>query len=143
LRSPTFKTFGPVTIMRALAIIVVFFNVSVSAQVFNGNELHDGCRAGSALVNGYVAGVLDKAFEDNLALEAYSRERPLSLDERVGQAIDRASVRIKNFCPPKGVTIAQAKDVTCKYLADNPSKRHLPAAQLVHDASISAWPCKH
>ena len=45
------------------------------------------------------------------------------------------------FCPPESVTTGQARDIAQRFLVLNPGKRHKPAAELVMDALMEAWPC--
>lgn len=46
------------------------------------------------------------------------------------------------FCPPEGVTLAQAVDMVRKWLSDNPEHRHMSAAVLVAVILQRAWPCR-
>ena len=45
-------------------------------------------------------------------------------------------------CIPATSTLAQARDVVCNYLRDNPAKRHYNTASSVWSAQSQAWPCK-
>jgi hypothetical protein len=45
------------------------------------------------------------------------------------------------YCPPKGLTLGQMRDIVMKYLRDNPSTRHQRAEVLVNNAIIAAYPC--
>jgi len=46
------------------------------------------------------------------------------------------------YCLAQGVTMDQVRQVTLKYLRDNPSKTHEPFVSLVLDALREAFPCK-
>jgi hypothetical protein len=45
-------------------------------------------------------------------------------------------------CAPETVTAGQVRDMVKKYLDNNPSVRHLPAALIVGHVLKSAWPCQ-
>jgi hypothetical protein len=77
--------------------------------------LHEWCQQQPARAMYYVAGVLD-------ALMLNASNAPV--------------------CIPAESTLAQARDVVCKYLRDNPAKRHYNTASSVWSAQSQAWPCK-
>jgi hypothetical protein len=45
------------------------------------------------------------------------------------------------FCPPKGVTAGQVRDMTRDYLTNNAPSRHRTAESLINEALKQAWPC--
>jgi hypothetical protein len=51
------------------------------------------------------------------------------------------SANLKLLCPPDGVSNGQLVKVFVKYLDQHPEKLHLPAVQLVYDATNDAFPC--
>ena len=53
-----------------------------------------------------------------------------------------ASNKASPFCRPDGVTFQQLKDVVVSYVEVYPAKRTEPAAWLVTQAEIAAWPCQ-
>jgi Rap1a immunity proteins len=48
----------------------------------------------------------------------------------------------RTFCPPKGTTLSQIKDVVVIFLRDHPETRHQRAPDLVAAAIKAAFPCK-
>lgn len=46
------------------------------------------------------------------------------------------------FCLPPNVTTIQVGDVLCKFVRDNPAKRHHVGGALVIEAMRSAFPCE-
>jgi hypothetical protein len=91
------------------------------AQIYgyvSADTLHEWCQRQPATAMFYVAGVLD-----TLTLAA----------NNPGNA---------PVCIPATSTLAQARDVVCKHLSDNPAKRHHNTASLVWTAQSLAWPCK-
>lgn len=98
---------------------------TANASFLTGNELHDYCESLPGTALGYIMGVAD--FNGiNLAVVDLN-----------GQ-----SVQAKKFvCIPANATGDQTKDVVCKYLADHPKDRNLPAPILVYSALLDAWRC--
>lgn len=45
------------------------------------------------------------------------------------------------FCPPDTATLAQFRDVTLKFLRDNPAERHMDGDYLIVKAMIGSYPC--
>ena len=91
---------------------------SVQEQIqryVSADTLHDWCQQQPARALYYVAGVLD-------ALMLNKSNAPV--------------------CIPAEATLAQARDVVCKYLRDNPAKRHYNTASSLWLAQSEAWPCK-
>lgn len=113
---------------RALVLLVVLAAmrpVPASAQFYTGNKVYTECTADEnaatynvarALCLGFVVGVYDVV----VPLIRSSGESAL--------------------CVPDGVTLGQVTDVVIKYLRDNPAKRNNPAASLVTEALLEAWP---
>jgi hypothetical protein len=81
----------------------------------SADALHEWCQQQNVRAAYYVAGVLD-------ALMLNASNKPV--------------------CIPAESTVAQARDVVCKHLRDNPGKRHYNTASLVWTAQSQAWPCK-
>ncbi|MGL3109403.1 Rap1a/Tai family immunity protein [Bradyrhizobium sp. BR 1432] len=89
------------------------------AQIYvSADTLHEWCQQQPARAMYYVAGVLDA-----LTLAA----------NNAGNA---------PVCIPVTSTLAQARDVVCKHLRDNPEKRQYNTASLVWTAQSQAWPCR-
>ena len=111
--------------MKWMFLSVLVFVGTVHGQGMNGNDFHDYCRAAlakdtqSSARAGLCLGFLD----------AY-RQLALMLPE----------ARLACF-PAPGVGQEQYIKILVKYLDDHPAKLHLPAAQLVYDATQEAFPC--
>ena len=80
----------------------------------NADTLHEWCQQKNVKALYYVAGALD-------ALMLNTSNAPI--------------------CIPAESTLAQARDVVCKHLRDNPAKRHYNTASSVWSAQSAAWPC--
>jgi hypothetical protein len=114
------------TIIAAMALAVLTTEASAQldssfatppAQIagyVSADTLHEWCQRQPASAMFYVAGVLDA-----LTLNASN-----------------------TVCIPVGATLAQARDVVCNYLRDNPAKRHYNTASSILVAQSQAWPCK-
>jgi hypothetical protein len=114
------------TIIAALALAVLVTEATAQtdnsgtttahAQMYmSADTLHEWCQQQNVRAAYYVAGVLD-------ALTLNTSNAPM--------------------CIPAESTLAQARDVVCKHLRDNPAKRHYNTASLVWTAQSQAWPCK-
>jgi hypothetical protein len=91
--------------------------MSASADSFkSGNDLYEDCRRSSEICLGYVQGVFD-----------------VMSASTVYDGI--------NACA-SNVTVGQVRDVVVQYLAANPARRHVMAAQLVALALADAFPCR-
>lgn len=94
-------------------------------QGINGNDLHDYCRAAlekesqSGARAGLCVGFLD----------AY---------RQVGMMLPEAGLAC---FPAPGVGQEQYIKILVKYFDQHPERLHLPAAQLVYDATQEAFPC--
>jgi Rap1a immunity proteins len=105
------------------ALALAFLTTETLAQTSTGgiqryvsaDTLHEWCERKDIRATYYVAGVLD-------ALMLNANNAPV--------------------CHPAESTLAQARDVVCKYLRDNPAKRHYNTASSVWSAQSEAWPCK-
>jgi hypothetical protein len=51
------------------------------------------------------------------------------------------AIVVGHYCVPEGVTARQVGDVFCKFLRENPERRHYVAALLFSAAMAAAWPC--
>jgi len=45
------------------------------------------------------------------------------------------------FCIPEGADVPQIRDITIKYLRENPADRASPPSFLMYLALMKAWPC--
>jgi hypothetical protein len=61
------------------------------------------------------------------------------MTEKSQMAYDKAFTSIKGFCIPENVTLRQANDVVCKFLADTPARRHEGGSLLVSESLSAAW----
>jgi Rap1a immunity proteins len=119
--------------MKRITIIFVAFMILTTGEraiggFASGNDLYAMCTSrGEPFTNciGYVKGILDAAEDEGRYLDPSS-----------------ASSTIAGFrwCLPD-ITLAQAVDVTIKFLRDNPERRHAAAAGLVAHAMEKAWSC--
>jgi hypothetical protein len=110
------------TIIAALTLAVLTTEATAQTDssgtisgYVNADKLHEWCQRQDARAMYYVAGILD-------ALTLNASNAPV--------------------CIPAESTLAQARDVVCKHLRDNPAKRHYNTATLVWTAQSQAWPCK-
>lgn len=106
--------------MRALILVVLLLPSVAQAKsgiFYSGESFYKSCNEQPSFATAYVAGVFD--------------------------AMEVAGLYgAKTFsCAPPSVTTRQARDVACRYHADNPQKRHLGAALLVLESLQRAWPC--
>lgn len=104
---------------------LAFPSVPAQAAFYSGNELFDICtteRASSAY------------FEKTYECVAYIAGAVDSINDA------RAANKLKK-CIPGKVTISQLKDVSVKFLRENPADRDKPASVLVLAATRKAWPC--
>jgi hypothetical protein len=127
-----------------------------------GNKIFDACSQNPAFVAGYVSGANDKTIVDvrvlsgRLFLNLNEKMRNMAADdgtfkseqnrseaaEFLNEQIRAAENAMSPYCTPDGVIVAQAADLFCKYLKDNPAERQKDAAELLVAALNSAWPCK-
>ncbi|MBY5440663.1 Rap1a/Tai family immunity protein [Rhizobium leguminosarum] len=126
--------------MRAiLAAAMLLAASSAQADFFNGNDIHKYCKTDINLVTAYVAGWMDShMFDDNLVAMA----ELTAPDEATKKHVRTYAKEIRsNICFPDDVTFTQTIDVICKYLDDNPAKRHFSMTGQFLAAYSAAWPC--
>lgn len=134
--------------MRMIFVgVFLLANAAIAKAETTGNELHRFCEPRSALLDGYVSGVVDKATVDIAALYDLYRvtlniSDAVARTERDAHEFNKAAVVISQFCVPKGATRGQVTDVFCKYLKDNPAERQKNATKLMVTALNRVWPCK-
>jgi hypothetical protein len=112
-------------------LLVLFFLCSaVPAQhtessYTTGNDLQEQCRVNdiSSIREAFDGGFCSGFIEGYAQLAMMARSTP------------------KMLCLPQQVTRGQVKRVIVKYFDEHPEKLHLPAAQLVYDATNKAFPC--
>src|SRR5579871_1061051 len=128
--------------MRRLLLIAVASvqTGAALADTTTGNELLYLCQANPSFVTGYVTGVAEAADRDVVVVIAqYSAGPPGGMMKTQADAeawvarLKAVTKDIRRFCSPEGATRAQTKDVVCKYLQDNPARRHLTGAYLVKE----------
>lgn len=119
--------------MKRLILVLGLLGSPVSADFFDGQELHRLCTSEDVRENqvctGYAIGVVDSA--EDLAIRASISP------ERFG---DNAADLIMPYCVPVGAGGRQLKDIVAKYLTDNPQERHFKAVSLVSLAMMEAFP---
>jgi len=91
----------------------------------DGNDLRDQCGAAIAKDAGFGAGACLGFIEGFRQLAVMTQ--PVT--------------NLKLLCLPDGVPNGQLAKVIVKYLDQHPEKLHLPAAQLMYDATDDAFPC--
>tara|TARA_R110000868_G_scaffold196613_2_gene442579 strand:- start:1521 stop:1850 length:330 start_codon:yes stop_codon:yes gene_type:complete len=101
--------------------LVIGVMSSASAGYRNGNNIFKLCTTEKS----------DSLYYINLA----------ECDGYITGVVDLAASE-KKLCSPKQVTIGQLRDITVKWLSDNPQHRHFTANSLVIAALIEAYPCK-
>jgi len=105
--------------------LALVFLCGVARAYTNGNDLRDQCGAALEKQTGARAGLCVGY------INAY-RELAAMLPESAG---------IKLCLPAPGVGNEQFIKIVLKYLDQHPEKLHLPAAQLIYDATDEAFPC--
>jgi|SRR5215212_880122 len=108
----------------AAVVIVLLMIESARAAFIDGNTLHQWCTKHDELVAAYVMGVADTLTQ----MMSYG-----ILKRNNGSAI----------CFGRGVRVKseQLKDITCKYLRDNPEERHWEAGIITNAALQKAFTC--
>lgn len=95
------------------------------AQYMDGNMLMEQCTAKKAGCVAYIIGVVDAQ---------------QSQDETVDSIT--APAKKQFICRPSNVTGGQLMDVVTKHLTERPAERHWPAAVLIRNAMVAAFPCR-
>ena len=80
-------------------------------------------------------------------LHEWCQQQPARAMYYVAGALDALTMVANNasnapVCIPASSTSAQARYVVCKYLRENPAKRHYNTASSVWVAQSQAWPCE-
>ena len=130
--------------MKAIGAVVALALGAAGAQAggfVDGNELHAECKAATSAVGqsycmGYVAGVVD-----SLALQVGEFVSAALLTEIGNSGYILLVPGGIPVCLPTTVKVAQLTDAVRKYLANNPDKRHHPAAPIAMFALPGAFPC--
>ncbi len=112
----------PLVGIAAATLVLVALTTDVRAQAgddriqryVSANTLHEWCQAAPDKALYYVAGVVD-------ALTLNADHMPV--------------------CIPVESTLTQIRDVVCKYLRENPAKRHYNTASSLWLAQSQAFPC--
>ena|SRR5438128_4521936 len=113
------------------------------ATMFTANDLKQKCVGTETHEQFYCLGYL-AGFDGGTAyaalLEAISS---VGLDRAAGSAVASQSYQRVTGCSSHGVTIGQVKLIFLKYVEDHPEQLHLPAAFIVSESLIAAFPCRH
>jgi hypothetical protein len=93
------------------------------AYFISGNDLWEFCdpakgEAGKAGCSGFILGVVD------------------------GQGAFTSEDAAKYFCIPEGVQGSQLRAIVTTHLQTKPATRHQPAAFLITEALMAAYPCR-
>jgi hypothetical protein len=114
--------------MKCILVLVFLGSVAwvqpASAQT-SGNDLRDQCEAATRRETGIKAG---------LCIGFINGYQQLAV-------MLPASANIKLACWPDGATPIQIAKIVVRYLDQHPEKLHLPAAQLIYDATSDVFPC--
>ncbi|MCK1742005.1 hypothetical protein IVA80_14255 [Bradyrhizobium sp. 139] len=114
-----------------IAFLGACFSTGAYADFFDGNDLHKSCLSNNQqAVSFYVAGVFDKSNADVAVTRFYV---PASEVER-NPSLGSLANAIRSFCVDPNVSLGQVRDVTCKWLVENPARRHYTAALIVQTA---------
>ena len=108
-----------------VAATLAFAPMAVQAQVVgpdNGNELLKNCTESDYFSQGLCYGYI-RGINHTLDVWAYTN-------------------KAQPFCRPDGVSFQQLRDVVVSYIQAYPAKRNEPAAWLVTQAEVAAWPCQ-
>ena len=119
------------TIIAALTLAVL--TAEATAQTDS-----DGTTTAHAQIHGYVSADI---------LHEWCQQQPARAMYYVAGVLDALMLAANDagnapVCIPATSTLAQARDVVCKHLRDNPAKRHYNPASSVWTAQSQAWPCK-
>lgn len=134
--------------MKAVVALVAMTLLATPSQAgtYNGNELFELCTGNREFMYGYVAGFLDKTVADTLTVATTQMPAGTLTTQNAANAysamLKDTTNKIAGFCFPEGGTLAQAKDLFCKYLSENPERRHLKGAYLLAVSLRTAWPCE-
>jgi Rap1a immunity proteins len=122
---------GDTTLRNSVALLslvtlgVGLISTSVDAEYMDGNMLFERCTAKKPDCIAYIIGVVDAQ---------------QSQDETVASI--NAPPNKRFVCRPSNVTGGQLMDVVTKHLTERPAERHWPAAVLVRNAMVAAFPCR-
>jgi hypothetical protein len=120
---------------RWFAILILALSASsASATFYNGNELYELCQRDRVAL--YIAGYLDKSWQDRIATTYFMPES--SSKNAAVKAVNKA---IRGYCIPERATLGQLGDVVCKYVKENPKDRTKEAVGLINLAFLDAFPC--
>jgi len=116
--------------MKPLSNCLLLLSLFTGAQALHaqttGNKLREQCAAASrsemSINAGLCIGFINGFWE-------VAKMLPLS-------------AKINLACWPDGVTPNQIAKIVVKYLDEHPERLHLPAAQLVYDATYAVFPCE-
>lgn len=98
-----------------LASVGILTTATPDAQSSTGMDIKRWCESDPAVALAYIDGIMD----------AYAT---------VGPPID--------YCPPRGVTYGEVRNIVCSWVNNYPEERHKADALLVSVALSRAWPCK-
>lgn len=131
--------------MKRLAFLLALVPFPAAAD-YSGNQIHTLCQTNPHFLDGYMAGLMDKARQDWLIVGAMM---PMTADTKSPEEFDRTRKRmlqtgdvIIDYCVPDGAKLGQAVDIVCKSLRENPADRQKSAAYLAVEAMKAAWPCR-
>lgn len=122
-----------------LALVLAILTSPARADFFNGNELHAACSLKTTDgITAYVAAIYDKALADGTIVNFFVTASEVKRNPDLAHI----AKSIKPYCVSDAVSLGQLKDVVCKWLVDNPARRHYPGAVIVPTALGDAFPCK-
>lgn len=114
--------------ITATALIILWSALLPSkadAIFMTGNDLYPKCENKEVACITYILGAVD-------AQEAFDEMVPAG----------NQPSRTKYVCKPSNVNGGQILAVVMKWMQDRPSERHWPAAIIIRNAMVAAFPCR-
>jgi hypothetical protein len=115
--------------------IIAALTLAALATAASAQSDSSGTTTGQEQIHGYVSAD---------TLHEWCQRQPDKAMYYVAGVLDALTLNASNapVCIPAGSTLAQARDVVCKHLRDNPAKRYYNTASSVWTAQSQVWPCK-
>lgn len=130
---------------RLCVIGITLYMLSTSLHAYvTGADLAELCGAmrtratNDVACMSYISGAVDRAGWE-LLLKNTDLAVPKQGESPIAEALRRKMLFV--YCPPDNAQPQQTAALVRKFLADNPSKWHLPAAHLLVMALEDAFPC--
>lgn len=85
---------------------------------------------------GYITGVMDKAFMDDVIVEAFTVKGNIP-----PQLTKILKAQIAGYCPPTNITVGDIRKAFCGYRASGPRSDLYLAPEWIQEALKRAYPC--